>query len=135
VAKLIPALFLALHGLVHLLYFGQSATFFQLQPGLNWPAGSWVFSSLLGDTATRRLAGAACVVGALGFLIAATGLLLSQSWWRTAAISSATFSVLLYLIFWNGGLQRLPDQGLVGILIDAAILLALLVFRWPRLAS
>jgi len=47
---------LALHGLVHLLYSAQSARIFELKPGMTWPAGSWAFSNVLGDNATRTLA-------------------------------------------------------------------------------
>jgi len=31
------ALFLILHGLVHLLYLGQSRCLFELQPDMEWP--------------------------------------------------------------------------------------------------
>jgi hypothetical protein len=41
-------IFLVLHGLVHLLYFGQSARYFELKPGMTWPDGAWAFSRLLG---------------------------------------------------------------------------------------
>ena len=40
--KIFFAVFLILHGLVHLLYLGQSAGTFELQPGLNWPDGSGI---------------------------------------------------------------------------------------------
>ena len=52
----VAGIFLILHGLVHLLYFGQSQRYFELQPGLAWPNGSWVFSRWLGDDPARWLA-------------------------------------------------------------------------------
>ena len=39
--RILVSLLVILHGLVHLLYFGQSARLFELQPGMGWPDGSW----------------------------------------------------------------------------------------------
>jgi hypothetical protein len=55
------------HGMVHLLYFGQSARFFELQPGMVWPSGSWAFSKLLGNGTTRILANISLVLAAMGY--------------------------------------------------------------------
>ena len=128
--RIIVGVFLILHGLVHLLYFGQSARYFELQPGLIWPAGSWAFSKPLGENVTRTLASILCILAALGFVIGAVGLLSSQSWWRVAVVVSSVLSAALYVLFWNGRLQHLDHQGGIGVLLDAAILIAVLVFRW-----
>jgi len=129
--KTIFGIFLVLHGLVHLLYLGQSARFFELQPGMTWPAGSWAFSKLIGDKAARTLASILCILAALGFVIGAVGLLSSQSWWRMAVVVPVVLSTVLYILFWNGHLQHLDNQGGVGVLLDVAILIAVLAFRWP----
>ena len=130
--KVIFGIFLVLHGLVHLLYFGQSARRFELQAGMIWPDGSWVFSKLLGDNSTRLLASIFCILSAAGFLIGVAGIFFGQSWWRTAVVASAALSGVLYILFWNGRLQHLDNQGGVGLIIDIAILVAVLVFRWPQ---
>ena len=54
--RIIFSVFIVLHGLVHLLYFGQSARYFELQPGMVWPDGSWALSRFVGDATTRNLA-------------------------------------------------------------------------------
>ena len=130
--RVIAGIFLVLHGLVHLLYFGQSARLFELQPGLTWPDGSWAFSKLFGVSSTRVLASACLILAAAGFVIGAIGIFFGQSWWRTAVIVSAVFSVIVYVLFWNGRWQRLDAQGGVGILIEIAILAAILIFGWPK---
>ena len=61
------------------------------------------------------------------------GVLALQAWWRPLVVASAIFSTLLYIAFWDGAFQRLPDKGGVAILINLAILIAVLVLRWPRL--
>ena len=130
--RVVAGVFLVLHAFVHLLYLGQSARRFELVPGMTWPDGSWIFSKLLGDNRTRTLANLFCILAAAGFVIGAAGIFFGQSWWRTAVVVSGGFSVVLYLLFWNGRMQRLDGQGAVGILIDVAILAAVLVFRWPK---
>ena len=83
------AVFVILHGLVHLLYFGQSAGYFELQPGMAWPDGSWLFSKLLGDEPTRVLASVLLIVAAVGFAAGGVGLLLKQAWWRPVVMGVA----------------------------------------------
>jgi len=120
-----------LHGLVHLLYVGQSQRLFELRPKMVWPDGSWVFSKLLGDESTRLLASISLVLAALGFLVGGLGLAIQQPWWRPVIVGSATFSILLFFLFWDGKLQALDDKGGVGILINLAILVVVLILKWP----
>jgi hypothetical protein len=125
-------IFLILHGLVHLLYFGQSWRLFELQPQMIWPDGSWAFSRLLGDETIRLLACVACVLAAIGFVTGGAGVLVGQSWWRPIIIGVSIFSPILYLLFWNGKMQQLANQGAVGILINFAILVVVLILQWPK---
>jgi hypothetical protein len=122
---------MVLHGLVHLLYSGQSWRLFELQPGMIWPDGSLAFSRLLGDAAARGLASIACGLAALGFVVGGAAILGGQSWWRQVIVPVAGFSAVIFVLFWNGGLQKLADQGVIAILINLAILFAVLILRWP----
>ena len=122
-------LFIVLHGLVHLLYFGQSVRRFELRPGLVWPDGSWAFSRLLGDQATRNLAGISCVFAAIGFLAGGVGILVGQAWWRPVIVTSAAVSAVIFILFWDGKAKMLDAKGGIGLLIDLAILVAVLVLR------
>jgi hypothetical protein len=131
--RIIFGVFMVLHGLVHLLYFGQSQRLFELQPGMVWPDGSWAFSRLLGDEATRILASISYVLAAIGFIAGGIGILVSQAWWRPVVVASAAFSAVIIILFWDGKVQMLDDKGGIGLLINLAILVALLVLRWPSL--
>lgn len=126
------AVFLILHGLVHMLYFGQSARYFELKPGMVWPDGSLAFSRLLGDAGTRNLASILLALAAIGFVIGGVGIFAKQTWWRPTIVAVSLFSSVIYLLFWDGGFQHLDNKGGVGILINLTILAALLIFRWPR---
>jgi hypothetical protein len=124
-------IFLILHGIVHLLYAGQSWGLFELRPEMAWPAGSWLISKLLGNQASQVLATFSLVLAAIGFVSGSLGLFLQADWWRSVIAISAVFSSLIYIIFWNGRFQALDDQGGIGILINFAILILILVFNWP----
>jgi hypothetical protein len=132
--KFIFGIFIVMHGLVHLLYFGQSARYFELKPGMVWPDGSWAFSRLLGNETARNLASILLILAAMGLIVGGVGMLVSQAWWRPVVLGAATFSSLAYILFWNGRMQNLDEQGLVGLLINMSILLAVLLLRLPRTA-
>ena len=131
--KFVFGVFIVLHGLVFLLYSGQSWRLFKLQPGMVWPEGSWAFSKLLGDEATRLAASITYVLAAIGFVAGGTGILASQTWWHSVVVGSAAFSAILISLFWDGGIQKLANKGGIGFLINLAILVALLILRWPSL--
>jgi hypothetical protein len=84
---------------------------------------------------TRGMASIACAVAAAGFVAGGAGLLLRQEWWRPVVVGSAVFSAIIIMLFWDGTRKRVRDQGGIGLLIDLAILLALLVLGWPSVGS
>jgi hypothetical protein len=131
--RIIFGVFMLLHGLIHLLYVGQSARLFELQPGLVWPDGSWAFSKLIGDETTRTLASILYALAAVGFVAGGIGILVKQAWWNPVVVVSAAFSAVVVILLWDGGLQRLADKGAIAVLINLAILVAVLVLRWPKL--
>ncbi len=130
--QIVIGIFLVLHGLVHLLYFGQSVRLFQLQPGMVWPDSSWAFSRLMGNEVARALASVSCVLAAIGFVVGGIAIFGTQAWWRPLVIGSAVFSALIFILFWDGQVQALANKGLFAILINLVVLITLLVFHWPR---
>jgi uncharacterized membrane protein YphA (DoxX/SURF4 family) len=129
--RIVLGIFMVLHGLVHLLYYGQSRGLFELQRGMVWPEGAWAFSRLLGDSTTRWLASAACIVAAVGFVAGGAGILAGQAWWHPAIVGAAAFSTAIFVLFWDGSLHKLDNQGAIAILINLAILIAVLILHWP----
>jgi hypothetical protein len=128
---ILMGIFLILHGLVHLLYAGQSWRMFELRPGMLWPDGSWSFSRLFGDEATRYLASILLALAALGFITGGLGLFFHQDWWRPAAVGAAVLSSAIFLLLWDGKFRSLADKGGVGLLINLAILVVVQVFKLP----
>ena len=129
--RLVLGLFILAHGLVHLWYFTLSQRWVAFKPEMGWSGTSWLFTSLLGDTATRLVAGALFILAALGFTLGGAGLLLRTDWWHAILVASAIVGALTTLFFWDGRTELIVQKGLIGLLIDAAILVALLVLKWP----
>lgn len=119
-----------LHGLVHLLYAGQSRQLFELRRRMRWPGGSWAFSKLLEGETIRQLGTTALTLAALGFVAGGLGLFLGQDWWRPFALGAALLSSTLFILLWDGKLQALDDQGLFGLLINLGILFVIGIWKW-----
>jgi hypothetical protein len=132
--KALFAVFIMLHGLVHLWYVTLSLRLVEFQPDMGWTGRSWLFSPLLGDAATRALAAVLYSLATLGFVAGGIGIFAGQGWWRPLVIGSATFSSAIILLFWDGNAQLLVQKGLIGLLINAGLLVALrliLTAPWP----
>ncbi|MBW2982690.1 hypothetical protein KY327_00125 [Candidatus Woesearchaeota archaeon] len=113
---------LALHGLVHLWYVALSSNLIEFKPEMGWTSDSWLLTGLLGSPATRALATILFTAAAIGFLAAGTGLLMRSPWWQPVALVTAGFSTLLMLLLWDGHTTLLVQKGLVGLVINAAII-------------
>ena len=117
---IILGIFLLLHGGVHLLYAGQSKRLFELRPAMTWPDESWLFRKVFPVETTRWVATILLGLAALGFIAAGLGAFLGQGWWLPLTVGSAVFSILIFLLFWDGRLKALDAQGGIGILLNLA---------------
>ncbi len=126
--------FVVLHGLVHLWFFTLSQHLVPFQPAMGWTGRSWIFTNILGDATTRVIAGVLYLLATIGFVAGGSGLFTRQEWWPAVIVGSAGLSAATIILFWDGSTQLLIEKGLIGFLIDAAILIALLVLRWPSSA-
>jgi hypothetical protein len=129
--RIVLGIFVVLHGLVHLLYVGHSRRIFELQPGMVWPDGSWAFSKILGDEGSRLLSAVLLVLAAVGFVAGGAAIFFRQTWWRPVTVGAAALSAAIFVLFWDGAWQNLDDKGAIALLINTAILVAVLVFQWP----
>ena len=105
------AVFLALHGLAHLVSFVEA---WRLIPE-GFPYKTTVLAGRvdLGDTGIR-IAGVLWLFVALAFAATAIGAIVNATWWVPVALGTAVVSLLLSSAEW-------PDTR-VGVLIDLAIL-------------
>jgi hypothetical protein len=125
--QILIGIFLALHGVVHGIYTGQSLRIFELQPAMVWPENSWLLSKFFNQAAIRWIGGVTLATAAMLFIVGGATRVFNQAWFRPATLATCIFSSLIYLLFWDGTLQHLDNQGGIGILINTAIAAALLL--------
>jgi hypothetical protein len=129
--KFLAGTFIILHGLVHLWYLTLSQRWVAFQADMGWTGNSWLFTNLLGDQTTRTMASVAYTLAAIGFVAGGAGIFLQQEWLRPVLIGSALFSSAVIILIWDGSSQLLVQKGLLGLLINLAVLIVLLGFRLP----
>lgn len=122
----ITATFIILHGLVHLWYVSLSQGLVPFKPEMGWSGRSWLFTPLLGSATTGTLAGPLYLLATLLFVVAGAGLFAQADGVRLLLTAAALLSSTLILIFWNGDMNMWMEKGLIGLLIN----LALLAFFW-----
>ncbi len=116
------SVFVILHGLVHLLYFAHSRKIFKLSPHMIWPDESWLLTNFINTQNIRIMVSMVCILWAIGFVIGGRCLII-QSNCDKIIIYTSILSTISYLIFWNGKIDKLADQGFIGIMINIGILL------------
>lgn len=122
--NLISGIFVILHGLVHLWYFTLGQRLVPFEPAMGWSGRSWIFTGLIGDTATRAIASVLFILAAAGFVASGIGVIARLDWWQTAIIASALLSAATFILFWDGSLQTPIQKGLLGLIINIVILIA-----------
>lgn len=131
VIRAIFGIFMILHGLVFLFYFGLSRRLFELDsPLVGWLERSWLFSSFLADSAIRGLASVLYAGSTALFVLSGIGFLIKADWWNPLLLIAAILSSAVVIVFWDGHFQRLPDKGFIGVLINVALIgVAILIER------
>lgn len=129
--RFVIGLFIVLHGLVHLWYFVLSRGLVVFQPEMGWTGKSWLLAKFLDDATARALASVLYPLATIAFVAGGLGIFSLQAWWRPVVVGAAVFSTVVILLFWDGDTQRLVQKGALGVLINLAILVALLVLQWP----
>ena len=77
----------------------------EFQPEMGWSGKSWLFTNLIGDSATRVLAGILLILVTAGLSAGGIGFLAQQQWARPVLIASAAASAVVPILFWDGSLH------------------------------
>jgi len=120
-------LFIVLHGLVHLWYVVLSQKLVAFQPEMGWTGRSWLLTNVLGDSPTRSIAGLLYVLATIGLMVSGIGVMARGEWWRPVLIGSTILSSVTLLLFWDGSTDLIVQKGLIGLVINGAILIAMTV--------
>ena len=129
--KIIIALFLIAHGLVHAgLASAPNPSDPDAKPGAFFtsPDRSWLLPRLgLNSSPIQWIGITLVVLSTLGFVLAGLGVFgvpgLAEAW-RTIAVVSAGISLIPLVVFWHPWI-------IVGVLIDIGIIISLVWADWP----
>ncbi len=127
--RFLAGIFVILHGLVHLWYVTLSARLVEYKPDMGWTGESWLLTGPIGDSATRALASGLYVLATVGFVAGGIGLLARQDWRGAVVAGSAVFSTVIIVLFWDGNTSMLVQKGLIGLLINLGVLVALFALK------
>ncbi|MGD2166423.1 MAG: hypothetical protein PVH50_12945 [Anaerolineae bacterium] len=125
--RLLTGIFVVLHGLIHLWYVVLSQGLVEFQADMGWTGESWLLSGLLGDSAVRSMAAPLYALATVGFVAGGVGMLGRHDWWRTIVVGAAALSTATVILFWDGHVSMIVQKGLIGLLIDVGLLIALLL--------
>ena len=120
-------LFIVLHGLVHLWYVVLSQKLVAFQPAMGWNGRSWLLTNLIGDSPTRSLASLLLILATLGLVLSGIGVMTRGEWWRPVLMGAAILSSVTLIMVWDGSPDLIVQKGLIGLVINVAILIALAV--------
>ncbi|MCW4012577.1 MAG: hypothetical protein NWF07_06235 [Candidatus Bathyarchaeota archaeon] len=118
----IISLFLVAHGWAHIWYVVLSRRLVEFEEWMAWTGESWILSGLLGETVRLWIATIGYAGSLLGFIASGVLLYLNKPVWRTTALASALISSATVLLFWDGELSMIKEKGIIGLLINLAIL-------------
>ena len=122
------AVFIILHGLVHLWYVIMSLRLVDNKPEMGWTGESWLLTNKLGEGVNRIIASILYSMAALGFVASGVGLPIEQLWFQPLMAGSAVLSLLAIVVFWDGKTSQIIEKGLIGFVISALVLIGLSVF-------
>jgi len=123
---ILGGVFIILHGLVHLWMATLSLRLVEFKADMGWTGESWILSRPLPEFTVRTIAGAGFILAALLFVISGVGVLAQAEWSRAWLVVSAVFSGILLLLYWDGSFEMIVQKGLIGLLIDIAVLAVVL---------
>jgi hypothetical protein len=128
--NILISIFILLHGLVHMWYVTLSQGWVEFQANMGWTGKSWLLTNMLGNDVTRMVATVFYGLSTIVFLVAGVGLLAKQDWSRTWMIVASVISTITIFVFWDGNIGMPVEKGLLGLLINIGILIAILIFGW-----
>lgn len=123
------AIFILLHGWVHVWYVVLARRWVEYRPEMGWDGQSWLLSGALGDAALRGLATVVYALSAVAFTVTAIGVFAAAGWWRTTVLLAAALSTVSIVAFWDGGSANIVQKGLLGLLVNIGLIVGVLLSR------
>lgn len=119
--------FIILHALVHFWFVSLALKMFEYKPDMGWTTRSWLFTPLLGDAITRKIAAAVFFLIMFVMAVGGVAFIFSAGWARGLLTGSAIASITALILFWDGSFDMIVQKGLVAFLLNAAIIIGMLL--------
>lgn len=90
-----------------------------------WKGSSALLGSAVAGDSLKALAGGLWVVAGIGLVGAGLAIALAPwipSLWRPIAIGAGLIGILGFAVFWDGQVQLLVDEGVIGMVLSLVIL-------------
>ncbi|MFP4023400.1 MAG: hypothetical protein ACLFVR_02650 [Thiohalospira sp.] len=121
--KILSAVFIFLHGLVHFWYVILSAQWIKFKPEMGWTGNSWLLDAVIPPSTIRIIAILFYSIAGMAFVVSASGFLWVKEWSNNMLIFSAIFSSISILLFFDGSTHLLVQKGLIGLIINIVVIL------------
>ena len=123
------AVVLVFHGVGHVLFLAPAL---RLAGWADQTGASWLLGPTVGDGIAHAAGAIVWAASSILFVAAASGLLLTQEWWRPVAVAGAVVSLIGIVAFWGG---IAPSGAIAALVVDVIVLVGLLLVRWPSATS
>ena len=114
---------MAAHGWAHIWYVILSKRIISYEDWMAWTGRSWLFTGIIGESMSLWIATVGYAGSLLGFIASGVLLFFGKPFWRPAALASALLSSSMILLFWDGELSMLKEKGIIGLLINIALMI------------
>jgi len=128
--KFFFTLFLLLHGWVHIWYLLLAGNVVKYTPDMGWSGQSWLLSGWIGESTSRQVAFYLYLFTAILFTASGIGYSLGKAWYTNMMITSTVLSSVLIITFFDGRFNLLVQKGLVGLIINIALLAWVLIAKY-----
>lgn len=119
--------FFILHGLVHLWYAILSLKLVAFKPDMGFTGESWLLSRFFPENVLGLIATVLFSVAAIAFVVAGISLFAGAGFVTPLLIWTSVYSSIVLILFWDGSFQFIVQKGLIGLLINAGIIIGLVV--------
>ena len=116
------SLFLVAHGWAHIWNVILSRRLIEFEEWMAWTGESWILSGLMGESMRMGLATLGYAGSLLGFIASGVLFYLNKPVWKPIALASALISSATIILFWDGELSMIKEKGIIGLVINLAIL-------------
>ena len=110
------------HGWAHIWYIILSQQLLEIKEKVAWTGESWILTNLMDKPSIRTIAGIGYTASLIGFIAGDITLGTGHTIWKQVITASIIISSITITLFWDGKPEMLIDKGLLGLVINLALI-------------